>query len=99
MHLMEFGLLVLESVLLVVTVILLVFSLKEGRGRDKLIMEVSKATRALTHHEYFLSVVDSMMDAKVEVKGCITGRMPEGEDIKRTRELVYQIEKQRIGPR
>jgi hypothetical protein len=93
MHSLELGLLALESVLLIATISLLVLSLKEGRGRDRLIMEVSNATKVLTRHEYFITVIDSMMDAKEEVLASITGRMPSGEDAKRTRELSYQIEK------
>ena len=87
------GLLVLESVLLVVTVILLVFSIREGRERDKLIIEVGRATKMLSRHEYFITVTDSMMDAKEEVIGCITGRLPTGEDRKRTGDVINRIEK------
>lgn len=92
MHI-ELILLILESLLLAFTIALLIFSLKEGRGRDKLIMEVSRATRVLTRHEYFLMVTDTMMDATSEVVACITGRMPSGEDKKRTQEVIYNIEK------
>jgi hypothetical protein len=90
---LEIGLLLLESFLLVATVILLLMSLKEGRGRDKLIMEVTRATKVLSRHEYFLTVIDTMMDAKEEILGSITGRMPSGEEAKRTKELAYNIEK------
>lgn len=94
MHLsLELGLLMLESVLLVVTVILLILSLKEGRGRDKLIMEVERATRVLSRHEYFITVTDVMMDAEKAVIGSITGRFPVGDDSKRTKEVAYTIEK------
>jgi hypothetical protein len=94
MHLsLELGLLILESVLLVATIILLLFSLKEGRGRDKLIMEVERATRVLSRHEYFISVTDTMMDAEIEVVGSITGRFPVGDDSKRTKEVANTIEK------
>jgi hypothetical protein len=94
MHLsLELGLLILESVLLVATIILLLFSLKEGRGRDKLIMEVERATRVLSRHEYFISVTDTMMDAETEVVGSITGRFPVGDDSKRTKEVANTIEK------
>lgn len=60
----EKGLLMLESILLVVTIILLIYSIKEGRGRKGLLLEVGKATKILTRQEYFLTVTDSMMDAK-----------------------------------
>jgi hypothetical protein len=90
---LELSLLILESVLLVATIILLLFSLKEGRGRDKLIMQVERATRVLSRHEYFISVTDTMMDAETEVVGSITGRFPVGDDSKRTREVANTIEK------
>ena len=94
MHIsLELGLLILESVLLVATIVLLVLSLKEGRGRDRLIMEVERATRVLSRHEYFITVTDTLMDAEVEVIGSITGRFPVGDDSKRTKEVAYTIEK------
>jgi hypothetical protein len=62
-------LLILESILLVATIILLLYSIREGRGRRNLLLEVGKATRILTRQEYFLNVTDSMMDAKDEVAG------------------------------
>lgn len=90
---LEIGLLVLESVLLVATIILLIYSIREGRQRDKLIMELSRATRILTRQEYFLTVIDSMMDARSEIVGCITGRMPAGDDLKMTRDIIETIER------
>lgn len=86
-------LLLLESVLLIVTVILLLFSLREGRGRRNLLLQVERATKVLTRQEYFLTVTDSMMDAKSEVIGFITGRLPTGEDKKRTRVIITNIER------
>lgn len=90
---LEIALLVLESLLLGFTIVLLVMSLKEGRSRDSLILEVSKATRVLTRHEYFLTVMDTMMEARSEILGSITGRMPQGDDVNRSKQLVYDIEK------
>ncbi|MBI4689231.1 MAG: hypothetical protein HY754_03030 [Nitrospirae bacterium] len=89
----ETGLLILESILLVATIMLLLFNIREGRGRKNLLLEVERATKVLTRQEYFLSVTDSMMEAKEEVVGCITGRTPAGEDKKRTRDIIDTIEK------
>jgi len=86
-------LLILESVLLVATIILLLYSIKEGRGRRDLLLEFGKVTKMLTRQEYFLSVTDTMMDAKSEVIGIITGRYPLDEDRKRVRDIVHNIEK------
>lgn len=88
---LEIGLLLLESVLLLFTIVLLFYSIKEGKQRDKLIMEMGKATRVLTRQEYFLSIIDSMMDAKEEIVGCITGRPPSGDDVKMTRTIIENI--------
>lgn len=88
----ETGLLLLESVLLIATIILLVYSIREGRQRDNLLMEMGKATKILTRQEYFLTVLDSMMGAQEEVVGCITGRMPGGEDRQMTRDIMATLE-------
>jgi len=90
---LETGLLVLESVLLLFTIVLLIYSIKEGRERDQLIKEVSRATKILTRQEYFLAIIDSMMDAKEEIIGCITGRIPAGHDMKMTRDIIETIKR------
>jgi len=89
---LEIGLLALESILLAATIILVVYSIREGRQRDKLILEIGKATKVLTRQEYFLTVIDAMMDAKEELIGCITGRMPGGDDKQMTRDIFSTIE-------
>ncbi len=60
---METGLLLLESVLLVFTVLLLVYNIHEGKQRENLIREVGRAVRVLTRQEYFFAIIDSMLDA------------------------------------
>ena len=75
----EKGLLILESILLAVTIVLLLYSIREGRQRKNLLLEIGKTTKILTRQEYFLTVIDSMMDAKEEIIGCITGRHPTGD--------------------
>lgn len=89
----ESSLLVLESILLVVTISLLIFSLKEGRQRDKLIIEVGRATKMLSRQEYFITLTDYMQDSEVEIIGFITGRLPMGEDKKRTGAIISNIKK------
>ncbi len=88
----ETGLLILESILLVVTIVLLVYSIREGRQRDKLLLEIGKATKILTRQEYFLAVIDSMVGAKEEIVGCITGRLPGGDDKRMTRDIIATLE-------
>ena len=88
----ETGLLLLESVLLIVTIILLVYSILEGKQRDKLLLEMGRTTKILTRQEYFLMVIDSMMGAKEEIVGCITGRIPGGNDKQMTRDIITTIE-------
>jgi hypothetical protein len=88
----ETGLLLLESFLLIATIILLVYSIFEGKQRDKLLLEMGKTTKILTRQEYFLMVIDSMMGAKEEIVGCITGRIPGGNDKQMTRDIISTIE-------
>jgi hypothetical protein len=90
---LETGLLLLESILLIATVVLLVYSIKEGKQRDKLLLEVGKATKVLTRQEYFLTIIDAMVEAKTEVIGCITGRIPQGDDKKMTRDITALLER------
>jgi hypothetical protein len=89
----ELVLLLLESLLLVVTVILLIYNIHEGKQRDNLLKEVGRATRVLTRQEYFYTLTDTMLDAKGEIIGCITGRPPSEDDIRMTRHIVDTIER------
>ncbi len=88
----EFGLLLLESVLLVATVILLVYGIHEGKRRDDLLREVGRATKVLTRQEYFFSIMEAMLDAKQEIIGCITGTPPSNDDVAMTRHIADAIE-------
>ncbi|MHB9097512.1 MAG: hypothetical protein ACYC5X_06790 [Syntrophales bacterium] len=90
---MELGLLLLESILLVATVILLIYNIHEGKQRDNLLREVGRATRILTRQEYFFTLLNTMLDAEREIVGCITGSAPSGDDIKMTRNIAAAIEK------
>jgi hypothetical protein len=90
---MELGLLLLESLLLVVTVILLVYNIHEGKQRDSLLKEVGRATRILTRQEYFFTLLETMHEAEQEIIGCITGSPPSGNDIKMTGNIAAAIEK------
>ena len=87
----ELGLLLLESLLLVATIILLLYNIREGRQRENLLMEVERATRVLTRQEYFFTLMESMHDAQQEIVGCITGSTPSGDDIKMTRNIIDTI--------
>jgi len=90
---LEFGLLVLESGLLIATVILLGYGIYEGKRRDHLLREVGRVTRVLTRQEYFFSILEAMLDAKREIIGCITGRPPSGDEVRMTRHIVDAIER------
>jgi len=85
-------LLALESILLIATIILLLYSIKEGKQRQNLLMEVGRATKIFTRQEYFLAVKDSMTDAKTEIVGFITGRQPATDDSRRINDIVHTIE-------
>lgn len=90
----EVALLALESVLLVTTIALLVYSIREGKIRDRLLKEITKTTKILTRQDYFIVVVDSLQEAKNEVFGCITGSLPREGDRKQMEKIVSSIEKQ-----
>ncbi len=89
----EYGLVLLESVLLVATVILLVYSIHEGKRRDHLLREVGRVTKVLTRQEYFFSIMEAMTDAREELIGCITGSPPSGDDERMTLHIADAIER------
>lgn len=90
---MEFALLLLESGLLVATVIMLIYGIHEGKRRDHLLREVGRVIKVLTRQEYFFSIMEAMLDAKREIIGCVTGRLPSGDDIGMTRHIADAIER------
>lgn len=91
----EIALLVLESVLLVATISLLVYSIREGKVRVRLLKEMARTTRILTRRDYFTVVVDSLQEGRKEVIGCITGRVPKENDRKHVDKIVRSLEKLR----
>lgn len=92
---MELGLMILESGLLIATVIMLIYSIHEGKRRDHLLREVGRVVKVLTRQEYFFSILEAMLDAKREIIGCITGRPPAGDEIRMTRHIADTIERMR----
>jgi hypothetical protein len=90
MHI-EAILLILESVLLLVTIILILLNIKEGRERSSLIRQVGQASKTLTRLEYFLAANDAISDAEKEVAGFITGRKPTGSDVNRVNSFARAI--------
>ena len=89
----ELALLITESVLLLVTLGFLLYSIREGRHRSRLLVEVKHATKILTRHEYFLTISESLLDSKNEVVGCVTGRRPIGDEEKKIRTVLDSIKK------
>lgn len=90
---MELGLVILESLLLIATIILLIYNIHEGKERESLITEVGRATKVLARQEFFLSLIDAMLEAKQEIVGCVTGRPPSGDDIRMTGHIMDAIGK------
>lgn len=86
-------LLSVEAVLLVATIILLVFSIKEGRSRDDLLKKIGETTKILSREDYFTTVISAFQEAEKEVFGCVTGRTPTGGDSKHIEDIVQQIER------
>ena len=89
----EIILLILESLLLGFTIILLLFSIKEGRGRKGLLLKIRKMTKVLSRQEYFLAIIEAMFDTQKELFGIITGRPPSEDDTKRINIIIKNIER------
>ena len=90
---LEFTLLLLESGLLIATVMMLIYGIHEGKRRDHLLREVGRVIRVLTRQEYFFSIMEAMLDSKREIIGCVTGRPPSGDDVAMTRHIADAIER------
>jgi len=71
------ALLVIETILLILTVVLLFMSQREHTGRKRLIESMLYTTRILTTSEYFHTILEGYGEAKNSVKCIITGRYPE----------------------
>lgn len=87
----ELILLITEPILLLVTLGFLLYSIREGQQRSRLLVEVKNATKTLTRLEYFLTVSESLIEAKDEVVGCVTGRRPVDDDEKKIGTVVNSI--------
>ena len=77
--------------MLLVTLGFLLYSIHEGRQRSRLLVEVKNATKTLTRLEYFLTVSESLLESKIEVVGCVTGRRPIGDDEKKVGSVMNTI--------
>ncbi len=81
-------LLSVEMALLIISIALLLMSRREHAGRNKLIEALVRATRELTRYEYFLAVIESIMDSKKKIYGIATGRKPSTQS---GREMLNKI--------
>lgn len=77
--------------MLLVTLGFLLYSIREGHQRSRLLVEVKNATKTLTRLEYFLTVSESLLEARNEVVGCVTGRRPIGDDEKKIGGVINTI--------
>ena len=87
----ELILLTTESILLLVTLGFLLYSIREGHQRSRLLLEVKHATKTLTRLEYFLTVSEALLESESDVVGCVTGRRPVGDDEKKVGTVMNNI--------
>jgi hypothetical protein len=87
----ELILLITESILLLVTLGFLLYSIHEGQQRSRLLVEVKHATKTLTRVEYFLTISESLLESKHEVVGCVTGRRPLDEEERKIENVINSI--------
>lgn len=83
------ALLITELILLVVTVYLLLTSIREARGRSHLIDQLMRATRTFSRAEYFTAVQESVGEATSYIYAVVTGTPPK-EDEKETIERLLR---------
>lgn len=73
------ALLVLESLLLVATVVLIVLSSREARQRVDLVDKLVDTADVLSRKEYFATSVAAIQDADDRIEGMVTGSPPTGQ--------------------
>jgi hypothetical protein len=71
-----FVLLIVELALLVLTLLLLLLSRREWKGRERLFNLLMATMRILTRQEYFSMVMDSLKSAKKNIHAIVTGTAP-----------------------
>ncbi|MGB9660052.1 MAG: hypothetical protein ACPLY9_06015 [Nitrososphaerales archaeon] len=85
------ALLITELVLLVVTVYLLLTSIREARGRSHLIDQLIKATRTFSRTEYFTAVQESVGEATSYIYAAVTGTPPKEDEKETIEKLLRQF--------
>jgi hypothetical protein len=86
-------LLLTESVLLVLTIILLLYSIREARHRKDLLMAVGKAVKILSRTEYFTTISESISEAEEDIFGYVTGRRAGGDDERKVAIIITAIKR------
>lgn len=74
------SLLVVESILLIATIILLLLTKKEWKMRERALKSLQDTIRVLTRQQYFSTVMEALRSSKKEVKAIVTGTYPRDED-------------------
>lgn len=71
------ALLVAESVLIVLTLVLIALSRRETRSRVELLDQLVVTAEVLSRREYFATTIHAIQDADRSVEGMVTGSPPE----------------------
>ncbi|MCP8321569.1 MAG: hypothetical protein H3Z52_11620 [archaeon] len=85
------ALLTLELVLLVVTIYLLLTSIREARGRSHLIDQLMRATRTFSRAEYFTAVQEAVGEAASYIYAAVTGTPPKEDELEIIERLLRQF--------
>ncbi|MDG6905120.1 MAG: hypothetical protein JRN20_04965 [Nitrososphaerota archaeon] len=88
----DFLLLVVESILLIPTLLLLGLGRRDARGRRMLIERITAMMKLVSTQEYFNTIHSSMQKAKSTIRGIIIGSAPKAkEQEKLVRNIVEEI--------
>ncbi len=79
METLTLALLITETILLLLTIVLLYLSTREQSERRKLLESMIYTTRMLSTEEYFHIVTEGFLDARKEVLAIVSGRKPKSD--------------------
>ena len=88
----ESSLLIVELVLLVFTLILVLFSFREAKGRGFLLEQMVETAQMVSRQEYFTTVVEAVQGASTYVWGSITGSTPGDAELVTIQTILEQVE-------
>jgi hypothetical protein len=87
----EFTLLVVEVLLLLVTLFVVILTMREARHRGALLNQMIQTASTVSRQEYFTTVVEGIQAAEKTLWGIVTGSKPEEREYDTIETIIEQL--------